>query len=73
MNCVAKIAFDKGRNYITPEDVALALISNSEDDVRLAVLEIFGGNTGFGWEDFQRCAYLAYLGKIKPLNSEKSL
>lgn len=67
MNCVIKIILDRGGKCMTPSDVSSALVNNSENDVRLAVLEIFGRDMRIEWEDFKSCAYIAYLGRIKPL------
>ncbi len=63
MNCVTVIAEKFGRKYITPEDVGEALKTNTPDIVRLAVLEVLGGQTDFGAEDSGLCAFVAYKGE----------
>lgn len=64
MNCVIEIARTAGRNYITPEDVTDALMSNNPETVRLAVLEILGKQTDFGVEDCSLCAFIAWRGEV---------
>lgn len=64
MNCVIEIARTAGRNYITPEDVTDALMSNNPETVRLAVLEILGKQTDFGVEDYSLCAFIAWSGEV---------
>jgi len=64
-NCVAKLAIDDGRDYITPEDITEAFKTNSEDKVRLDVLEVMGNTSGFGWEDATLCAFVAHQGKTE--------
>lgn len=72
-NCLAVIAHNDKRDYITPEDVTTSLHEITEDKVRLDVLEILGGGTGFGVEDESLTAFVAFEGRqpehdgIKPL------
>jgi len=60
MNILVHLAQTHGRDYITPEDVTEAFGKHSVDEVRLAVLEVFGGLAGA--EDAALCAFLAHKG-----------
>ena len=60
---VTGIARKAGRDYITPEDIADALKVSPVDTVRLDVLAVLGGTTGFGAEDRGLCAYVAWKGE----------
>jgi hypothetical protein len=63
-NNLAQIAQAEGRSYITPEDVTQAFENGvDENKVRLDVLEIMGGGTGFGIEDKSLTAFVAFEGK----------
>lgn len=62
MNVVTRIAQEHGRSYITPGDVSAALGTSEVGDVRLAVLDVLGNQTGFGAEDGGLCAFLAAQG-----------
>lgn len=63
-NCIVKIAESSGRKYITPEDVAQAFEQHANDPhmVRIDLLEILGGQTGFGAEDQSLCAFIGFRG-----------
>lgn len=62
-NDVVKIAVADGRTYITPEDVAEAFKTIPEAKVRLDVLEVLGNCSGFGVEDDDLTAFVAFEGK----------
>lgn len=62
MNAVTTIAQERGRKYITPEDVSAALRVGRIEDVRLAVLQVLGRQTEFAAEDGGLCAFLAARG-----------
>ena len=62
MNCVTKIAQERGRDYIVPSDVSDAFRSNPVDQVRLDALEVLGKITEFGAEDSGLCAFIAWRG-----------
>jgi hypothetical protein len=65
-NDVAGIANMNGKTYITPEDVTKAFEDGiDENKVRLDVLEILSGGTGFGVEDKSATAFVAFEGKEK--------
>ena len=61
-NSITPIAVAEGRNCITPEDVSEALSRSPPDKVRLDVLEVIGKQTGFGAEDANLCAFIAWRG-----------
>lgn len=62
-NCIIKMAREAKRDYITPEDVSNALRYYDKDLVCLDLLEVSGGQTGFGVEDYRLCAFIAWKGK----------
>lgn len=63
MNVVTQIAAADNRRYITPEDVSSALEGGSSAErVRLDVLQVLGGQTAFGAEDGECCAFIAWRG-----------
>lgn len=64
MNCLTKIATEKGRDYTTPEDVTEAFQTYPEDQVRLDALEILGNGGGVGVEDANLFAFVAWQGKV---------
>lgn len=64
MNHITKIAKARGRDYITPEDIAEALNADVDPNiVRLDVLEVLGRQTNFGVEDRSLCAFIAFKGE----------
>jgi hypothetical protein len=61
-NCVIAIAAGDGREYIMPEDITQAFETNDPNQVRLDVLEVLGNTSGYGAEDRDLCAFIAYKG-----------
>lgn len=68
-NCLAQLAKKYGRDYTTPEDIDEALDNNSEDKVRIDLLEILGNASGFSVEDEGLCAATAFGGKNKKVRT----
>lgn len=64
MNTITAIALVKGRHYIAPEDVQAAIDAHPDDihRVRIDALEVLGGQTGFGTEDHDLCAFVEFRG-----------
>jgi hypothetical protein len=59
-NVIVGIAQKKGRNYITPEDVGEAVISQiPEQRILKDLLEVVAGMTLYGVEDPALCAFVA--------------
>lgn len=60
---LGRIAQSNGRDYVTPEDITEAFSEGyDESRVRLEVLALIGGETGFGMEDSALCAFVAWQG-----------
>lgn len=61
LNIVTNIAKEKGRDYITPEDVAEAVKKQGQDmpAIQRSVLEVIAKQTEFGIEDASLCAFIA--------------
>jgi hypothetical protein len=69
INQVIRISHEKGRDYITPEDVSDALKEGIRPTkVRLDVLEVLG--SGGGAEDWSLCAFVAWRGTPTPEDEE---
>jgi hypothetical protein len=64
VNTITAIAFEKGRDYVTPEDVQEAMRAHREDPhrVRIDVLEILAGETDYPACLPNECARAAYDG-----------
>jgi len=63
MNCITAIAVAARRDYITPDDVAMAVHTYDIQRVRCDLLEVIGLQTRFGVEDDHLCAFLAWRGR----------
>lgn len=70
VNSLARLARKDGRDYVTPEDVTEALKTYPKDKVRLDILQILAGGSGYGAEDETLCAFVAFQGKNES-NEEK--
>lgn len=66
-NILVSLAKRRGRTYVTPEDIGTVLRRKSvtEDQVRLAALEVIGGAAGHGCEDVSLCAFMAARGRVE--------
>ncbi|HXE63260.1 MAG TPA: hypothetical protein VN519_06940 [Bryobacteraceae bacterium] len=65
-NILGAIAAMDNRDYITPEDVNIALKDNPADIVRLHTLHVLGKQAGIGAEDPGLCAFVAWVGVYEP-------
>ena len=61
---VSQWAKNAGRDYITPEDIGVALADGADpNEVRLEVLAHLGKQTEYGCEDSSLCAFIAFRGE----------
>ena len=61
LNIVTYIAKEKGRDYITPEDVAEAVKRHGQAmlAIQRSILEVISRTTEFGIKDASLCAFIA--------------
>jgi hypothetical protein len=60
-NAIRKRAEADGREYITPEDIGDCINDGvPKPDIQAEVLHVLGGTGGYGAEDSELCAFVAW-------------